>query len=138
MRRRVKKFFKTPKGLLTIILAIFTVDGRAGPGHPRRGGRVWAARSIAAGLVDAAHPSGEEEGLGVSERRGAHRHDCGHGAAGAGAVVRDHHHLGGRDSQQVRFPLADGERVQSGGAGDYRQLLRLPHRPELVGRADRS
>ena len=52
MRRRVKKFFQTPKGLVTIILLILAV--MAAPGQGVRAVMVGlASATIAAGLVDA-------------------------------------------------------------------------------------
>lgn len=51
MRRRAKKFFKTPKGLLIIVLAIFVAMSAPSEGITR----VWPGiltATIAAGLVD--------------------------------------------------------------------------------------
>jgi Na+-translocating ferredoxin:NAD+ oxidoreductase RnfD subunit len=50
--RKAKNFFKTPKGLLTIILAIFVAIASPGQGTEAATGLVTAA--IVAGLVDAA------------------------------------------------------------------------------------
>jgi len=50
MRRRAKNFFKTPKGLLTIILVFFAVLAAPGQGVHAATGLVSA--TIAAGLVD--------------------------------------------------------------------------------------
>jgi Na+-translocating ferredoxin:NAD+ oxidoreductase RnfD subunit len=52
MRRRIKKFFKTPKGLLTIILVMLAAIAAPGQGlRPVAAGLAGAA--IASGLVDA-------------------------------------------------------------------------------------
>ena len=103
--RRAKKFFKTPKGLLTMILAALIVVAAPGQGI-RAVATALACAIIAAGLVGRPDSSSKEENLGVSQRRRAHGHDRHHGAARSGAVVRGHHHLGCRGSQQVRRPLA--------------------------------
>ena len=50
VRRKAKKFFKTPKGLLTIILAVFAA--MALPGQGVRAVAGLASATIAAGLVD--------------------------------------------------------------------------------------
>jgi Na+-translocating ferredoxin:NAD+ oxidoreductase RnfD subunit len=52
MARRAKKFFKTPKGLLTIILGIFAAMAAPGQGLSAVAPRL-ASAMIAAGLVDA-------------------------------------------------------------------------------------
>jgi Na+-translocating ferredoxin:NAD+ oxidoreductase RnfD subunit len=52
MRRRIKKFFKTPKGLVTIVLAIFTAMAAPGQGIRAVAAGMGAAM-IAAGFVDA-------------------------------------------------------------------------------------
>jgi Na+-translocating ferredoxin:NAD+ oxidoreductase RnfD subunit len=49
--RRIRKFFKTPKGLLTIILGVFAAMGLPGQGRSAAAG--LASATIAAGLVDA-------------------------------------------------------------------------------------
>ena len=51
VERKVRKFFKTPKGLLTIILWIFAA--MALPGQGVRAAIGLASAAIAAGLVDA-------------------------------------------------------------------------------------
>jgi len=51
VERRVRKFFRTPKGLLTIILGIFAA--MALPGQGVRAAVGLASATIAAGLVDA-------------------------------------------------------------------------------------
>jgi len=51
MRRKAKNFFKTPKGLLTIILAVFAVMSAPGEGL-RAAATGLAGATLAAGLVD--------------------------------------------------------------------------------------
>ena len=53
MRRRIARFFKTPKGILTIVLAFLLLTAGAGPQGPSIALRLGAS-AIAAGLLDIA------------------------------------------------------------------------------------
>ena len=106
---------------------------RAGRGR-RAGGAGLASAVAVAALIDAPILRRRRKALGVSQRSDSHGRDRRDGLEPAGTLVRPRLHVRGRDRQQVRLPHSLGERVQSGGAGPRRHVLRVRHGPELVGR----
>ena len=121
MRRRIENFFKTPKGLVTIILAIFTAMAAPGQG----------VRAVAAGLGSAVIAAGLVDALILRARKKAWEFPS--GAVLTAMIVamvlraQEPWYVTTITSviavlSKYAVPHAIGERVQSGGAGDHRQL----------------
>ena len=128
----VRQFFRTPKGLLIILLAILLVLASFGGSirlvAPGLAGAVAAAALIDVLILRKKHdawefPSGAVlTGLFVAMVLSPFEPWYVAACASAVAIV-----------SKYIFRYAVGERVQSGGAGACRGVLRVPHGPELVG-----
>ena len=84
----VRRFFRTPKGLLTIVLAALTAVAVPVEGWRLAGPQLVAAVAAAA-LVDVVDSPRPEPRLGIPERRGADRPDRRDGPEPARGVARE-------------------------------------------------